>query len=194
MGLGNPGGEYDGSRHNAGRDALRVLSEREGFSEWKAHPASESLITKGELGGADITLVLPETFMNKSGRTAGKLVKSAKAAERLVVLHDDLDLPLGKWKFSFGRGSGGHKGVESVQRALKTKDLVRVRIGISPTAFLTGKLKKPKGEDAVVASVLGKFTPSERKDVERVFGEIREALTLMAKKGLDIAMNEWNKR
>ena len=81
--------------------------------------------------GENATLVLPETFVNLSGKAVSAFIKSPKAAKNLLVVHDDLDLPLGTVKLVFGRGSGGHKGVESIMRAVKTKDFARIRIGIS---------------------------------------------------------------
>lgn len=194
IGLGNPGNEYARSRHNVGRDILMAIAAREGFSEWKAHATSESLVVKGTFAGAGVTFVLPETFMNKSGRSAQKFVKSPKAAARLVVIHDDIDLPIGRWKFAFDRGSAGHRGVESIMRALKTKAFVRVRVGVTPTGFLSRKLKKPAPGEGVVDFVLGKFSPGEQKDIARVTDEVRDGLVTLLTEGPEKAMGEWNKK
>jgi len=141
---------------------------------------------------AEVLLLEPETMMNNSGKSLLTLVKSKKQAEQLVIVYDDLDLPFGKWKFSFNRGSGGHKGIESIARALKTKAFVRVRVGIAPTS-LFGKTKKPKGDDAVVKFILGKFTDGEIKELKKVSKEISQGLETLVTEGLNAAMGEWNK-
>ncbi|MDO8517757.1 MAG: aminoacyl-tRNA hydrolase [bacterium] len=155
-GLGNPGKEYIGTRHNVGREFLEALAR-------KLPPKTK--------------IVLPDTYMNNSGRAFDKLVTSKKAAERLVVLHDDLDLPLGSVKISFGSGSGGHKGVESIQQALKTKDFVRIRIGISPRAP-SGRTKKPDSTK-VNDFVLGKFSTPEVEKLKKARKTVAEALEIL---------------
>ena len=100
VGLGNPGGEYDNTRHNIGRDLLRAIAKSEGIKEWKDDSKTHAQLTRSELFGKKVTLVLPDTYMNNSGKALTTLVKSKKDAEQLVVVHDELDLPLGKIKFS----------------------------------------------------------------------------------------------
>ncbi len=170
-GLGNPSEQYKGSRHNVGRDLLDVLASK--------------LPNKPKI-------LVPDTYMNDSGKAFKKEIKSKKAAESLAVLHDDLDLPLGKVKVSFGSGAGGHNGVKSVQTALKTKDFVRIRIGISP-ATPSGKLKKPDSE-GVIDFVLGKFKPAEQEKLKKVKKIVAEALELLLTDGKDAAMNVINTR
>src|SRR3989338_5929984 len=150
-----------------------------------------ALVSKGDVTGGEVLLIEPETMMNNSGKSLSLLVKSKKQAEQLVVIYDDLDLPLGKWKFSFDRGSCGHRGIESIARSIKTKAFVRVRVGISPTS-LFGKMKKPKGEDAVVKFILGKFTNSELVELRKMSKEIYQALETLVRDGLDKAMGEFN--
>ena len=106
--------------------------------------------------------------MNKSGSAVIKYVKSVKAAERMVVVYDDLDLASGTLKVSFDRSSGGHKGLESVMRAVKTKKFARVRIGISPTSA-AGKIKKPLGEEEVATFILSRFKQSELPTINATF-------------------------
>lgn len=194
VGLGNPGNEYTHSRHNVGRDILRGIADSEGFPEWKTHPPSESLVSRGTFAGVGVMFVLPETFMNRSGRSVQKFVKSAKAAAHLVVIQDDIDLPLGTWKFAFNRGSAGHKGVESIMRALKTKEFVRIRVGVTPTGLFSGRPKKPHPGEEVVDFVLGKFARREQEQVARMTDEIRHGLTMLITEGLERAMGEWNKK
>src|SRR6185437_15078568 len=131
VGLGNPGNEYEKTRHNAGRLAVEQIAKKEDFDDFELNKKAEALVTEGKIGKEKVTLVLPETLMNKSGKSVTALVKSIKAAKNLVVIHDDLDLPLGTIKMVFARGSGGHKGVESIMRALRTEEFTRIRIGIS---------------------------------------------------------------
>lgn len=191
MGLGNPGGEYEGTRHNAGRMALQHIAKKHGASLWKPHKASQSLTTGITVGKNVAALVLPETFMNKSGVSAAKFVKSVKAAEKLVVLYDDLDLPLGKIKLSFDRGSGGHKGIESIARAIKTKRFVRIRIGVCPTT-ITGKLRKPEAGEEVNTFILKQFKADEADELKKVFKKVGDAVETTIAEGREIAMNRHN--
>ena len=159
--------------------------------DWEEKKLYKALVSGGKVGKTDALLIEPETTMNNSGKSLLSLVKSKKQAEQFVVIHDDLDLPLGKWKFSFNRGSGGHKGIESIARTLKTKAFVRIRVGVSPTS-LFGKMKKPHGDDAVVKFILGKFSDGEMKELRKVGKEVVQGLETLIKDGLDAAMGEWN--
>lgn len=177
-GLGNPGGEYTGSRHNTGRDLLMALEKKEG--------------TKGKLFGKKVTFLYPDVYMNNSGGPIKKAVKSKKDAEHLVVVHDELDLPLGRIKVSFGASAGGHNGVKSVQQVLKTQNFVRVRVGISPSTA-SGKLRRPDGEK-IVDFVLGKFKPAEQEKLKKAKKLLAEALELIVTEGVDRAMTEINSK
>jgi len=141
---------------------------------------------KGKLFGKKVIIVTPDTYMNNSGLAFKKLVMSKKQAEQFVVLQDELDLPLGKVKLSFGSSSGGHNGINSIHKALKTKDFVRIRIGISPTTP-SGKLKKPTGEEDVVKFVLGKFKPTELDKLKKSKKLVRDALELLVTEGREAA-------
>ncbi len=192
VGLGNPGGAYATTRHNAGRivlDAFRLAHE---LPDWQKKKTYDALVSKGEVFGQEVLLIEPETYMNESGRSLVLLVKSANQAAQTVILHDDIDLPLGTWKLSFDRGSGGQKGVESIMAVIKTKAFIRVRIGILPTTP-TGKPKKPKGEEAVVKFVLGKWKPEETEVLEKVSKEIVTAIETLLTEGLERTMNKHNK-
>jgi len=191
VGLGNPDGEYAGTRHNTGRIVLDEFRQAHDLPDWEEKKLYKALVSGGKVGKTDALLIEPETTMNNSGKSLLSLVKSKKQAEQFVVIHDDLDLPLGKWKFSFNRGSGGHKGIESIARTLKTKAFVRIRVGVSPTS-LFGKMKKPHGDDAVVKFILGKFSDGEMKELRKVGKEVVQGLETLIKDGLDAAMGEWN--
>ncbi len=190
-GLGNPGEEYTQTRHNAGRMALQYVCDEKNLGEWKLDKKSNALIARGMIGKSASVLVLPETFMNKSGSAVVKYVKSVKAAEKLIVVYDDLDLPLGKMKMSFDRGSGGHKGIESIARALKTKKFWRIRVGVSP-ATASGNLRKPSGEEDVLDFILGKFKTSDLPLLKSLFKRISQALETTTSDGAMKAMNEFN--
>lgn len=169
VGLGNPGEEYSKTRHNAGRMAADFVAEK----------------VEG------VKVLTPDTYMNKTGTFVAKHVKSQKAAEKLIVIYDDLDLPLGSTKISFNRSSGGHRGVESIIKALKTEAFVRIRIGVLPTTP-SGKLKKPKGEKEVEKFILTEFKKPEMEILKKVFKKIAEAVETIAERGYQAAMTEFN--
>ena len=167
IGLGNPGPEYAKTRHNAGRMAVELFAKQEGFSEFALKKVAKASVSEGVIEGdgkdEKVTLVIPEVSMNLSGKVVPSFVKSVKAAQKLLVIRDDLDLPLGVIKMTgYGRGSGGHKGVESIMRTLKTKEFAQMKIGISG-ATPKGKLKKPGSEEKVITHVIGKFSPKEEE-------------------------------
>ncbi len=186
VGLGNPGEEYLETRHNMGRMVVDAFSKANGFEDWRADKKLKALASEGKLGKNKVLLLKPETFMNKSGETVKPLVKSRKTAETLVVIHDDLDLPLGKIKISFNRSSGGHKGVESIMRAIKTEAFIRLRLGISAETA-GGKIRKPQGEDKVIDTILGEFKKSEAGDLKKIIGNSVAVLEMIIKDGKDKA-------
>lgn len=169
VGLGNPGEQYERTRHNAGRMTADFAASK--------------------IGG--IKVVTPDTFMNESGKAVAKAVKSKKAAEKLIVIYDDLDLPLGSMKISYNRGSGGHRGVESIIKSLKTREFIRIRIGVAPTTP-GGKLKKPKGDEAVNKFILGEFKKPEMEVLKKTFKKVSEAIQTIVDEGLEVAMNRFN--
>ena len=201
VGLGNPGEEYEMTRHNAGRMAVLAFVKKEGIDEPKFDKKLKALVAKGEVGGdpasvktsagkGKFQIVLPETFMNKSGDRLKPLMLSAKKAENLIVVHDDIDLPLGKIKISFGKNSGGHKGVESVIKAVKTINFTRVRIGISSTNA-KGVVKKPSG-DKFLDYIVGKLKPVEMTEMKKSAKKTAEALSVIISDGIEKAMGEFN--
>ncbi|MEK9176873.1 MAG: aminoacyl-tRNA hydrolase [Patescibacteria group bacterium] len=191
VGLGNPGNEYKGTRHNAGRLAVERIHATHDFSLWKTEKKPAMQVAMGSLGGVKVTLVIPDTYMNKSGHAAAHFVKHKKGAGSLIVIHDDLDMPLGSMKVSFGRSSGGHNGVESIIKALKTKDFVRIRVGVSP-AGVKGVVKKLVGEGKVLKFLLGKFRPEEMTTLTKVLKRAVEACEVIVRDGHQKAMNEFN--
>jgi PTH1 family peptidyl-tRNA hydrolase len=171
VGLGNPDREYAGTRHNIGKDLLAALADD---------------LPKG----AKVAEL--NVYMNNSGGPIKKLITSKKAAEKLVVLHDELDLPLGRVKISYGSSAGGHNGVKSIEKALKTRDYVRVRIGISGQTP-KGLLKRPAPEK-IGDFVLAKFKPVELDKVKKVKKIVKEALDLIITEGYEQAQTHINSR
>ena len=203
IGLGNPGDEYAQTRHNTGRIILEHFRVAHDFPEWKKDVKSQSLVSKGKIVDGKtthtVTLVCPETFMNKSGISAKAFVGNvkeggaavAKAAERMLVVYDDLDLPFGTMKFSFNRSSGGHKGVESIIKAVKTEAFPRLRIGIAPTTP-SGKMKKPHGGEVVEKVILGEFKATELAELKKMTKKINEGLEIFIHDGRERAMTFLN--
>ncbi|MFM2357369.1 MAG: hypothetical protein RJA61_106 [Candidatus Parcubacteria bacterium] len=192
-GLGNPGEEYKNTRHNAGRMVLEAFHVKNELEDWKENKKSLALISKGMVGKQKVTLVMPETFMNKSGESVKTLVKSVKVAEKLIVVHDDLDLPVGTLKVSFNRSSGGHKGVESIIKAIKTEKFARIRIGISQESA-KGGVKKPSHENIIENFIVNDFKPAELAEVKKVVKRASEAVEMIVNEGIEKAMGEFNRR
>ncbi len=193
VGLGNPDGKYEHSRHNVGREAVKKFLKKEKEADFSYKKKSDALVAIETLHGIHIKVVLPETMMNCSGKSVLYFVHSKNAAHKLVVVRDDLDLPIGTIKMSFGHGSGGHKGVESIIRLLKTKEFIQIKIGISATTP-KGKLKKPNGDERVILYVLGKFSPKDQEKLKNVFTRTEKVLSLFISDGIEKAMQFANSR
>lgn len=194
VGLGNPGVEYEGSRHSIGRNVLlalqkKVLGEME-IKDWRAEKKLKAQLADGKLGSNKFRFLLPENFMNNSGGSVKPLVKTKAEAHNVVVIHDDVDLALGTIKICYNRGSGGHKGVESVVKALKTNEFIQIKIGISPSTA-SGKTKKPSG-DKVVDFVIANFKPSEQDELKKVIKRAKEIIASLIENGLERTMNSFN--
>ncbi len=185
VGLGNPGRKFNRTRHNIGFRVLDDLSKENDFSDFKLLKKFNSLISEGEISGKKILLVKPQTFMNKSGQAVKLLIKNLKLKiKNLFVVHDDIDLPLGKIKIIKNRGSAGHKGVESIIREMATKNFVRFRIGIQPQK---GKPKNPEN------FVLQKFSKNEEKIIKKVIKKSCNALKTALTEGIEKSMTKFNK-
>lgn len=177
VGLGNPGKEYQKTRHNAG---WIVIDFAYPDLSWEQDSYAVADIAKNE----DIIFVKPATFMNLSGESVGYLVKKKNSTpDRCIVIYDDIDLPLGKLKISYDRGSGGHNGIKSIQDHLGTAEFIRIRIGISKV-LESGELVKP--------NVLGKFEPEELEILEAVAKRVKLAIHTIIKDGKELAMTEFN--
>jgi len=181
VGLGNPGRDYAHNRHNVGFRCINHLARKHGIS--LGHRNCQAQHGTGRVEGIEVVLAKPRTFMNLSGRSAKLLMQRFKAEPAdLVVIHDDLDLALGRIRLRTDGGSGGHKGIESIVAALGSRDFLRVRIGIG----------RPLAEADPVDYVLGDFSPSELPVVEEAVVRAGEALSCLLKEGLAAAMNRYN--
>jgi PTH1 family peptidyl-tRNA hydrolase len=199
IGLGNPGKEYEGTRHNAGREAVMRFAKKSGYDEFEFDKKAQALVSKK----GKVTLILPETFMNKSGSAAGKFAKGAKkvkdpatgksikAFPEMIIVHDDLDIPLGKAKMSWNKSSGGHKGVQSVLKALGTEAVFRIRIGITP-AKASGALKKLDHDTITDNFIVAEFKDKEAADLAKVTKKVVECLELATSDSPERAMSEYN--
>lgn len=179
IGLGNPGKQYDGTRHNFGFAALdafwKKYHDEYGLADWKEDRGA--LVAKSR----KLILVKPQTFMNKSGEAVRRFFPPHRGGVRgsAIVVHDDLDLPLGAIRISVNKSSAGHKGVQSVIDHLGTQNFIRVRLGVAPA-------RRTKSGDEFV---LERLTKSEYKKVSGVLSHAAEALETIVQDGVDKAMS-----
>ena len=180
-GLGNPGPEYAGTRHNVGQLILDLLAERMG-ARFKAHRTRND-IAEGRLAGQPVTLARPQSYMNLSGGPVAAIAAFYKVSpERTVVLHDELDLPFGVVRLKLGGGDNGHNGLRSITASLGTRDYYRVRFGIG----------RPPGRMDPAAFVLRDFTAAERKDLPLFIDRCADATETLIAKGLAAAQNTYH--
>ncbi|MGV9819561.1 aminoacyl-tRNA hydrolase [Nocardia xishanensis] len=180
VGLGNPGPEYERTRHNVGFLVADVLAERVG-GRFAVHKKSGADLLQARLDGRQVLLAKPRSYMNLSGRPVAALARffSVPPTE-VIVVHDELDLPFGAVKLKRGGGEGGHNGLRSISSALTTKDYVRTRIGIG----------RPPGRQDPADFVLKPFSAPERKEVPVIVEQAADAVELLLRVGLETAQNQ----
>jgi len=192
VGLGNPGKKFEKTPHNLGRRVVTSWQQVVRFSDFKFEKKFNALISKGVFNKKKIILALPETFMNLSGKSVKLLTTFYKIlTTNLWLVHDDIDLSLGKIRIVKNRGAAGHKGVQSIIDALKTKDFVRFRIGIKPNSKF--KMQNAKLQFKIQNFVLKNFSKNEEKIVKEVIKKTIEAIECSLKFGLEKTMQEYNK-
>ena len=185
VGLGNPGEEYKLSRHNTGFTMLDFIL---GKVDWGESSGTKALFYKDK----QVEYLKPLTFMNNSGNAVSYVVAKHKVPLKdIVVIYDDIDLPIGKMKISYDKSSGGHNGLESVIKKLKSREFLRIRIGISP-ATPSGKIRKPKGEKAVLQFLLGEYKKNELAELKKLGKIVKEALETILTEGKEKAMSLYN--
>ena len=187
VGLGNPGEKYANTRHNLGFEILDELTRKLNLIDWTIEDKFKSELIKAP----ELILVKPRTFVNHSGMAVKSLAAYYKIPPTdIVVVHDELDLPLGKIKVRIGGAAAGHHGVESVIKELGTDQFVRVRLGI-------GNLKSHSGEHKRISFnaekfVLEPFLHSEKSQVKHMIKQALKALDILLEKGLEQAQNQFN--
>jgi PTH1 family peptidyl-tRNA hydrolase len=188
IGLGNPGDAYCGNRHNVGFVALNHFARRHGIKLDKKTGLAR--VGQGSVDGVDVTLAKPQTYMNLSGDSVVRLAKKFKVPpEDIIVLQDELDIPLGRIQLRRGGNAGGHNGITSVTQELGSPDFIRIRIGIG----------RPQTEDDeyppdIKEYVLSDFTPEEAEIMEKSVASASAAVDAILKEGLEKARNRFNRR
>jgi PTH1 family peptidyl-tRNA hydrolase len=182
VGLGNPGEEYDKTRHNVGAEVVEMLARRHGGKLRKQK--ERSLTDEVNVAGKRMALAIPLTYMNLSGEAVAPLVRRyGVEPAHLVVVHDEMDFELGRLQVKNGGGLAGHNGLKSIVAHLHTQDFIRIRIGIG----------KPPGSRQGADHVLRRFSKAERKEIDVTLEEAADAVELILAEGVDVAMNRVNR-
>lgn len=180
VGLGNPGAQYANTPHSVGFEAVDAIAAEAGVA-WETKRQFKCLWAKGTFAGEPVILCKPQTFMNLSGEAVAPLVRYSNAtAADLLVIQDDIDLPVGRMRVRKGGSCGGHNGIRNLIERLGTPDFVRLKLGVG------------KDRANVVAHVLGKFDPATRRTMDRVVAEAVKAAAAILREGPDRAMNAYN--
>lgn len=184
VGLSNPGPDYEGTRHNVGADAVRVLSRRHGAGRLRPEKGQRAVVEELRMGPARVVLAVPNTYMNESGEAVRPLTRRFGVDDpaHLVVVHDELDLPPGSIRVKVGGGLAGHKGLQSVRAHLHTADFVRVRIGIG----------KPPGRRPGADYVLRRPSKPDRQLLDVAVEAAADAVEVIVAEGVEAAMNRCN--
>lgn len=179
VGLGNPGAEYDKTRHNVGFMTVDEIHRQYGFAPFKSK--FDGLIAEGNINGEKVYLLKPLTYMNLSGNSVVKAANFYKILpDNIVVIHDDMDLPVGKIKAKVGGGAGGHNGLKSIDAAI-TPNYCRIRLGVG----------HPQGAgEAVVSHVLSRFSKTDALQIEKNIELIGESLPILLKEGMAVYSNK----
>lgn len=180
VGLGNPGPEYADHRHNVGFQVVDLLAADARFT---ASKRAKALTWEGRVEGRRVVLVKPTTYMNDSGQAVASLCSYYKARpERVIAVHDELDLPFGSLRLKFGGGDNGHNGLKSMRKSLGTGDFFRVRVGIG----------RPPGRMDAAAFVLRNFSAAERRDVSEVVARAADSVACLMLQGLERTQSQFN--
>lgn len=179
-GLGNPGTKYKGTRHNVGFETIKALSKQ--YLPGHARKKFEARILNGRIAGEEVLLMRPQTFMNNSGIAVRQAADFYKVpADHILIIYDDIALPLGHLRLRKSGSAGGHNGVKSIISHLGTQEFPRIRIGVGAA----------KGSD-LVDYVLGDFSKADRPVIQEAIQRAAEAAVCMLTDGMDTAMNRFN--
>ena len=180
VGLGNPGQQYANTPHSVGFEAVDAIAAEIGAT-WEEKRQFKCLMAKGTFAGLPVMLVKPQTFMNLSGESVAPVVKYHNATPAdLLVVQDDIDLPVGRMRVRKNGSCGGHNGIRNIIERLGTQDFARLKLGVG------------KDRSDVIAHVLGKFDPTTRKTMDLVVAEAAKAAAAILRNGPDRAMNLYN--
>jgi peptidyl-tRNA hydrolase, PTH1 family len=189
VGLGNPGRGYAHNRHNVGFICLNHFARTQGIRFDKKQ--GKARIGTGEVAGNKVVLAKPQTYMNLSGESVSHLIKKFDIKlNDLLIIHDDLDLPLGRIRIRYGGSSGGHKGIDSIINELGSQDFIRLRVGIGRPTENEGATEFSDNE--IITYVLGDFTPDEKQTIAQAIAKVSEAILCLLTEGLTVAMNRYN--
>lgn len=181
VGLGNPGNEYAGTRHNVGWMLVDALAEHLGINEWRSR--EKGMVAEGRIGSEKILLVKPLTYMNNSGECVGPLMRWYKLEpEDIMAAHDDMDIPMGTIRIRKKGSAGGHNGIKSLLGHIGSENFGRLRIGIG----------RPQPGWSVINHVLAKFNDQEQKEIGDTIKQLIPAVECMVLEGPDMAMNKFN--
>lgn len=183
IGIGNPDPQYLQTRHNVGFMFLDYLAKKIDANDFKEDKKINGLVSKSKIDKFPVVLAKPLSYVNKSGEVVAKLAKFYKVKPKdVIVVQDDLDIEFGSFKNSFEKNSGGHKGIESVIKGLKTNKFYRLRIGTSVRALEKAREQSDKKRDVfVVDFVLGNFSPKDRDVIKKMFPDIYDRLLMLLK-------------
>ena len=182
-GLGNPGAEYANTPHSIGFEVVDAVARGIGAS-WKGSSSFKGELATGLLGGVKVLLVKPQTYMNLSGECVSPVLKYHNATiNDLLVVSDDIDLPVGRLRIRKGGSAGGHNGLKSVIERTGSSDFLRLRIGVG---------RDPQSRSNVIGHVLGKFSPEDRQAMDEVVATAAEAVGAIENENLETAMNRYN--
>ncbi len=189
VGLGNPGRIYVHNRHNIGFMCLGHFARTQGIRFDKKQGLART--GTGEVAGNKLIAARPQTYMNLSGESVSRLVKRYNISlNDLIVIHDDLDLPLGIIRLRQGGGSGGHRGIDSIITHLGSSDFIRIRVGIGRPPVIEGSARDKEAE--IIDHVLSDFTREEEKITAQVIPKVSEAILCLLNEDLTTAMNKYN--
>ena len=180
VGLGNPGAQYANTPHSVGFEVVDAIAAELGL-EWETKKAFSCLMAKGVFAGVPVLLVKPQTYMNLSGESVAPVVKYHNATHAdLIVVQDDIDIPLGRLRIRKNGSCGGHNGIRNIIERLGSQSFIRLKVGVG------------KDKSNVIGHVLGKFDPASRTTVDKVVSASVQAVASILRDGADKAMNVFN--
>ena len=184
VGLGNPGRQYEGTRHNMGFDTIDYLIEK--YRIPQSGVKFNAMYGKGIIGGEKVILMKPLSYMNLSGSPVREMANYFKIdpETEMIVIYDDIDLDPGQLRIRKQGSAGGHNGIKDIIRQLGTQKFLRIKVGVGA---------KPKGWD-LADYVLGRFSDSDRRQINEAIAKAGDAVEIVISRGADIAMNEYNKK